>query len=346
MSERQKGPRSYQRVAQPDKNAGGALPTSIKNLVASKRQRLSLGALVRGVVIAVYEPDDGAAAHSPKSEDFKDKFSAILCDVMIIEDRYRSVLTRVPIMTMAHGITDLFQWTPRAATINAKDGGTIQLGASSTSTPPPTTDTDGDIVVVAFLDNDYAKPVIIGGLTHPQTAVSVSVNDSPKYKYRSIVRGNTIGIQEGGQIDIDATGQTDGTVESGGTESAAGNPAISIKTNGATITIDDDGIKIEESDGTTLTVNDGVQIALQLNKKATISGNTPTGISEALVKAGAWDQLFGPGGAFWTEAFPILTAVGALLGLPTTNLATALGLFAAGVSDTGATTTTDSTESA
>ena len=301
---------------------------------------------MRGVVVAVYAPDDPAAANSPKSQKFAGKYAEVLCDVLIIEDRYRGILPRVPILTMAHGVTDAVQWVPRAASVNVKEGGSVQLGASSTSTPPPSTDTDGDVVVVAFLDNDYQKPVIIGALSHPQTTVEVSTNDSPQYKWRSIIRGNVIGIQDGGQIDIDVTGQTNGTVVSGGTEQAVSNPTISIKTGGATVTIDNDGLKIEESDGTTLTVNDGVQIDLQSLKKATIGGYTLTGIQEALVKAGAWDQMFGPGGAFWTEAFPILTAVGALLGLPTTNLATALGMFASGVSQTGATTTTDSTESA
>ena len=322
------------------------MPEGIRNLIASKRQRLSLGSLVRGIVVAVYEPDDPNAANSPKSRDFKSSYSEILCDVMIIEDRYRGLLPRVPVMTMAHGMTDVVHWKPRASTINVKTGSKIQLGASSTSTPPPTTETDGDVVIVAFLDNDYNKPIIIGTLPHPLTRESVSVNDDPKYKWKSIIRGNLVGIQEGGQIDIDATGQTNGTIENGGAEQAVSNPTISIKTNGATITIDDDGLKIEESDGTTVTVNDGVQIEVQTGKKATISGNTPTGIEEALVKAGAWDQMFGASGAFWLEGLPILTAVGAILGFPTTNLTAAFGMFAGGVSQTGATTTTDSTESA
>ena len=71
-----------------------------------------------------------------------------------------------------------------------------------------------------------------------------------------------------------------------------------------------------------------------------------TQAEEALVKAGAWDQMFGASGAFWLAGLPILTAVGAILGFPTTNLTAAFGMFAGGVSQTGATTTTDSTESA
>ena len=71
-----------------------------------------------------------------------------------------------------------------------------------------------------------------------------------------------------------------------------------------------------------------------------------SGIAEALVKAGGWNDLFGPTGAFWTEALAILTAAAVDLAMDPPAVLTALRTtFAGGVSTTGATLTTDSTES-
>ena len=197
----------------------GWLPPHIFTIAGQKKARLTFGALLRGQVVAVYAPDDSSAARSPGTKGFTGKYSPWLCDIQIVENQYRSILPRVPIMTMAFGVTDMVQWKPRASTIDLRDGTSIQLEDSTSGLGTPAHEQDGDWVVVAFLDNDTNKPVIIGQLPHSQTLNPISVNDDPQYKWQARVRGNLIGIQDGGQIDIDATNQTTGTVETDGTES-------------------------------------------------------------------------------------------------------------------------------
>jgi len=318
---------TYQERFQVGDKVVGNTPQQISRLAQRKRSRLTLGALVRGVVVGVYE-GDAKAPGSPVQRGISSKFSGILCDVEVYEGEYCAFLPSVPVMTGAFGVTDKVQWTPRAATLNTKKGTKLLLETTEAERAPSITDSDGDVVVVAFLDNDYSKPVIIGALPSAQTLVAPSEEDTTKYKWEAIIRGNRVGIQDGGQLDIDVTGQTNGKVTgSKGEEESAANPTIVVTAKGATITIDDSGVKIEESDGTVVTVDDGVIINVPSGKKTTIGGNSGgvTGPPMGLVRSGGWDDMFGAGGAFWEEALPILFAIGAIIGKPTVKL-TALGV--------------------
>lgn len=304
-------------------------PSQVQQVWAAKRARYSPGSLVRGYIVAVYAGDDPTASRSPARAGIRDKVSNYLCDVQITEGTYSGILPRVPIMTGAFGITDRILMLPRAAGKDLKKGNSVALESTLTSKATPIHDSDGDLVIVAFLDNDYAKPVIIGALQHPQTLEPVAFTDTAP-KFEAILRGNRIAIEGNGKIVIDATAQTSGESTATGSEVPATNATIEIIGDSGTITMDAAGISI----------------AMNTAMKTTIGGYSAAGIAEALVKAGAWDDLFDPaGGAFWTEAYPILTAVGALFGLPTTQLAAKLALFATGFSSTGATIATDSVES-
>ena len=318
---------SYQEKFQVGDKVTGNLPVSISKLAQRKRTRLSMGSIVRGVVVGVYE-GDASAPKSPVQRGITSKANGILCDVEVYEGEYCTFIPAVPVMTGAFGITDKIQWTPRAATINTKKGTKILLETTKDQRAPSITDSDGDVVVVAFMDNDYAKPVIIGALPCTQTLVAPSEKDTTKYKWEATIRGNRVGIQDGGQVDIDVTGQTNGNLTgSKGEETPVSNPTIVITSKGATITIDDSGVKIEESDGTEVTIDDGVNINVPIGKKTTIGGNSGglTGPPMGLVRSGGWDDMFGAGGAFWEEALPILFTIGAIIGKPTVKL-TALGV--------------------
>ena len=302
-------------------------PPQIEQLWNSKKTRYAPGSLVRAYVVAVYAGDDPTAARSPLRTGTADKVSTYLCDVLISEGTYSGILPRVPIMSGAFGITDRILMLPRPASKDLKAGNSITLATTKTARATPIHDSDGDLVIVAFLDNDYNKPVIIGALQHPQTKAPVSFTDTAP-KFEAILRGNRIAIEDDGKIVIDATAQTTGVSIVDGSEVPALNPTIEIKGDAGTVTLNATGIQIE----------------MAVGMKTTIGGFNPVGIAESLVKAGGWNDLFGAGGAFWTEAFPIIAAAAGLFGLPTTALAAALATFSAGVSSTGATLTTDSVE--
>jgi hypothetical protein len=291
-----------------------------------KGARYSDGSLMRGYVIAAYAPDDPDASSSPERVGLTDKFSSWLFDIEIMEGSTRGVLKRVPMLNTAFGITDMTQWVPRAATVDVKTDNTLLLESTSEQTAGAVHESDGDCVVVAFLDNDLMKPIIIGTLPHPETTRQISVQDDPQYKYQAIVRGNLIGIQDGGQVDIDITNQTTGTVEQGGTEEAASNPALVITAPEATITINDDGVQIELSAGKKTTIDAG-------------SGGTV----EAMLHESAFAELFPD--PYLSEAIPILSAAGAMFGLTCPNLIAALAILASGTTTTGASVATAGIES-
>ena len=323
-------------------------PNHLRRLWNQKRGRYTAGSLLRGYVVAVYAPDDDAAAKAPKNAGIADAYSPYLCDVQIVEGAYSGILPRVPIMTTAFGVVDRVQYVPRAATIDTKKGNAIKLEGSVGDPATPIHDSDGDLVIVAFLDNDYNKPVIVGALPSASTRVPVRASEGQP-KWEAILRGNRIAIEDDGRIVIDATGQTNGVVREDGTEEPASAPEVQIDTqvfdiNGHTVTVTGDSTTIEAA-GTTVRINaSGVDIDLPTGSKTTIGGFSTTGVREAMVKEGGFADLFGPTGAFWIEALPILTAIGSLFGLPTTQLTALAALFGTGRSSTGATLYTDSVE--
>ena len=320
----------------PDGSVRVKPPSQIQELWAAKRGRFSPGSLLRGYVVAVYAGDDPTASRSPVRVGIKDKVSTYLCDVQVTEGRYSAIIPRVPIVTGAFGVSDRILSLPRAATKDLKQGNAVSLETTETSAATPIHDADGDCVIVAFLDNDLTKPIIIGALQHPQTLNPVSYTDTPP-RYEAILRGNRIAIEDDGKIVIDATGQATGETSADGSEVASSDPIIEILGASSTVKISTDGVIIE---------SDGVTIELGAGSKTTIGGYSAVGIGEALVKAGAWDDLFDPaGGAFWVEVYPLLSAVAGMFGMPLTNLAAVLATFSAGVSTTGATITTESLES-
>ena len=327
MSNKLSFPNQNRAYAPGDRSTRPLTLQRIRRRQQGKGARYSDGTMMRGYVIAAYAPDDPNAPSSPERVGLADKFSSWLFDVEIMEGSSRGVLKRVPMLNTAFGITDMTQWVPRAATVDVKTDNTLLLESTSQQEAGAIHESDGDCVVVAFLDNDMLKPIIIGTLPHPETTRQISVQDDPQYKYQAIIRGNLIGIQDGGQVDIDITNQTTGTVEQGGTEEAASNPALVITAPEATITINDDGVKIELSAGKKTTIDAG-------------SGQTV----EGLLHGSAFEDLFPD--PYLSEAIPILSAAGAMFGLTCPNLIAALVAFSvSGGTSTGASLTSAGIES-
>lgn len=365
------------RRSKTNNQAGGARApgrelSGIRRLAKRKGARFSAGALCRAVVVKAYAPDDVAAPWSPASQNLPGKYSAWLFDLEVFEGEYAQTLERVPMLSTAFGITDMTQFVPREASVDVKTGNSFKLvqdDAGSAAEPIQSiTQSDGDVVVVAFLDNDYGKPVIIGALAHPHTLRQISVNDSPKYKWQSFVRGNMIGIQDGGQIDIDVTAQTTGGVIAQGAESPAANPTVKVKADQFNVTVSKtDGVVIDDSDGQKITMSNGsiiieeknggkitlsssggITIETGLTQQATIGGTVVGQIKEAFVKAGAWDDTWGPNGFYWTTLHPMMAALGSLAGPAGAAYAASSTayqtLFTSGFSTSGATLKTTSVE--
>ena len=282
--------------------------------------RWAAGDLLRGYVVAVYNPDDLDAENGPRSVGITDDYPCILCDVVIIENEKRGLLTRVPIMTQAHGLTDYAQWIPRAATVNLL-GNDLKLQrtpGSSVQDATPLHETDGDIVVIGFVGNDYNRPIILGALAHPNSLVKPSVDDNPQYKLKRHVRGNVIGVRDTGEIDIDLSAQTSGAVEGDGSLTASANPTMVITAPDAVVTIDGSKVEIDYGSGDAKVTIDGAKVEIDVGggtSKATIENS-----QVVIEQAGGAALTLDSGGVDIDLAFGQQTTIaGATSGLGTTQ---------------------------
>lgn len=168
--------------------------------------RRANGLLLRGVVLATHVP--GA----------DDKEAGVSCDVWIIDSRYRAKLQRVPVLMRSAGLNDHEVWKPRPAT-TALAGGQLNI-ADRTTAPTAAEDMDGDHVLVGFMADDLAQPVILGQLPHPRTKRRPTADDSEPALYRAHFRGHKLSVGEDGSLTLDMTQASDGTIASDGTEQA------------------------------------------------------------------------------------------------------------------------------
>lgn len=206
--------------------------------------RAAAGLTVRGLVTAVTYPD----AASARSLGFDPSaVTGVLCDVQVIEPRYRSILKSVPIATRSGGVNDHEVWVPRAAS-QPIAGVDFNLYDDSLGQGTATTDTDGDFVLVQFLGNDFQNPIIVGQVPHPRTKRRPSANDPTKYTYRRYIRGVAIGIKDDGNVEIDLSAASDGAILPDGSEVPsllAGNLDL-IFQPGAKLTVKDSTVSAPE----------------------------------------------------------------------------------------------------
>jgi len=303
------------RLANAAKRAGSPTPT-----VGSTSQKTIKGAsynaglMVRGYVKQIYYPTTKTSTteeYSPNDSPVAhlgDVVSGILCDVMITESpQTLGLLQAVPILTTAWGIAERFQWVPRAVEHN------IAGGDLNEQTLPH--DTEADCVVVAFLDNDMKKPVIIGSLPHPRTPHHATIADGTHYKMRALVRGNEFQVEDQGKVVIDIRGQTRGYRynESDGQYTASGNPTFEIKSNASTVRVDDTATTIVAGDSVITVGADGnVNITTGAAGKVSVTGNTAgtvTGVQPVLLDTARIDIA-----KVLAEYMPTIAVAGALFG--------------------------------
>jgi len=143
------------------------------------------------------------------------KQRCMLSDVRTI-GRYTRVLSKVPHLQMVHGLWDEDFRTPRGATIHL-GGGELVSEPTSAQGPTPSEQTDGDHVVVAFLDNDPEQPVILPWqVPHPQAGYTPKAADGRVRRIRH--NGVLVEIDAAGNVTIDARGAAKPELGPGGAE--------------------------------------------------------------------------------------------------------------------------------
>lgn len=200
----------------------------------------AVNTLIRAYVYAVYRPGDPEA---PKSSD---PYTGILCDVLPIEPGYRGLLRNVPIMTQSGGAADTEHWEPTP--ISARlDGSELSLEGQGAS---PLHETDGDLVIVAFLGGDAFRPIIVGQLPHPGTANPAQ--DLDGYRWWRKLAGGIASVADDGGLAVDLR-ETEGqklTLQTTETTIDVDAGTTTVTTGGTTIVIDDGVVTITGADTT------------------------------------------------------------------------------------------------
>lgn len=252
--------------------------------------RSAQGLLLRGVVVAVYRPDDRPA----RTDAVEAANTAITCDVVILDPRYRCIFRDVPVVTQSQGLNDYETWVPRPATV-AINGATLNLDGKGV--PGLTTDlssVDGDHVLIAFMANDLQRPVILGALPHPGSKRRPS-GLGTKYKWSRWVRGIRVGVKDDGNVEIDLSEASNGTILPTGDEvptATAGNVVVTVSATGSIVVTDGgtpEGVILGESFLTDLQLG-LTEVATFLNGFGFVTPNLASllsQISTALATVGA-----------------------------------------------------------
>lgn len=191
----------------------------------------ALGAIVRAVVLATYYADDPGWEDRPWARGGAVK--GVCCDVRTY-GRQTRVLTRVPVLQLQHGIHDHDWWVPRPSRQSLTDTGVAMAGESGAGgvTATAAHDLDGDHVLVAFLEGDWAQPVILpGGLGHPASVHRMTADRGRVREIRH--HGVAITIDDAGNVTVDATGAAQEELGAHGIEQStigAGGGTIVLKT--------------------------------------------------------------------------------------------------------------------
>lgn len=221
--------------------------------------RTAGGMLLPGVILKVYRPDDRL-----EREDLDESLNpTVTCRVLIYAPRKRAVIDNVPILSHLLGVNDAEVWIPREAKLDLSGRSlTVEGGGSEKPTPPA--QMDGDHVVVGFLCDDLNQPIIVGRLPHPKTRRRPTSSGSPLYQLERWVRSIHMGVTEAGDILVDTTKASDGTVDNQGAEQASstsGNVTLALKqTAKLRIEIDGSNTVIEVDQGSVKIKADAVEM--------------------------------------------------------------------------------------
>jgi len=189
------------------------------------------GWITRAVVTQVYFADEDDRAWGGVDQ------KSVLCDVRTY-GRYSRILSKVPVLPRTHGLHDHDIYIPRAASVDISGGdlSSYPSGDGANSKPPTSAEsTDGDHVLVGFLDNDPSQPFIWPfALPHPNSKVRP---EKAAGRTRRIRHNGTLAEWDAeGNFSIDATGAAKAAYTSEGAEqsnSGVGGQIRLVTTDGA-----------------------------------------------------------------------------------------------------------------
>jgi hypothetical protein len=218
--------------------------------------------------------------------DEQDEFGpqyAVECDVILVSSGER--LMNVQVMQSQHGINNVHDlWIPRASTRVISGNSALNLTAAvsrrGTRIGPitPLDDTDGDMVVVSFLEGRPDWPLIVGALPHQRTNRVVIAGDGwaegsgadqrgvpEKNEYYVHHNGAEIRVNGSGEVLIDTVGAY--TDES--TEDASGDVGqVRIRVKEADDTSVRFTVAIGDDDDVLEVFKDGAQLRIDLGAAA------------------------------------------------------------------------------
>lgn len=283
-----------------------AMPTTPRQSVTAGRAN---GLMLRGIVanVYVYDAEEGYTTTDVDSP----TLNTIYADVLLISG---GMLPRCEVLQERSGLQEGSIWIPRATTLDVTGA---EVNAEFATNPY---NLDGDHVVVGFLDDDLAQPVILGCLPHPNSDIGrtaelddlglrmrlVNADGQPRlWKHR----GGYFGLDKDGNWLLDLTEAHEGQYEANGAEpdpkedGTSGN--ITVRTQAGTTLFLEMGsnasLQITEANGKVILANTG-DTDIQTDGDVAIG----TGASEHLVLGDTWD------GARGTMNAKLATAVTAI----------------------------------
>lgn len=179
------------------------------------------GVVTRAVVIQTFFADDpsigaGYTDNTGTPGAHPRQIKAVAASVLTYGRPGRhAFLPRVPVVQARHGLNDHHGlWIPRPTTVDLSTGLAPVLPdgnqADREQTADPT-NLDGEHVLVTFLDNDPAQPVIMGALPHPRANYRMVAANGPQV--RSRFRGVETCIDKDGNVIVNTYAANSGDID-------------------------------------------------------------------------------------------------------------------------------------
>lgn len=252
------------------------------------------GLLVRGIVIATYVYDADQALPTRVTPQ-----STIYADVFVYSSIPGMKINFLPRCLVAQERAGLHEgdiWVPRAATLDVT-GSPLNVENLRESDP---FDWDGDHVLVGFMDDTFALPVVLKEVPHPNADIGKTTSDDIGKRLRLVAaddqprqwkhRGAYWGVDSQGNWVTDLTGAHDGVYNPDGTEpdppedGSAGTWTVRAQKGGfAKIVGPDDQVFEMRADGTVQIVAPTGEQIIQLDPDGTLTINAPKQQSSIII---------------------------------------------------------------
>jgi hypothetical protein len=188
---------------------------------AIEKQAAHMGSSPRGLKVSavvvstyVYDEPNGANVVGTPAES-----RAVYCDCVCIDPRFHGIpIPRAKVTQSQGGLHWGEVWIPQAADLE-ESGDPVNKSAGTNLS-----NTNGDHVIVEWLNDDFGQPVITGALPHPINDIG-NVERNAGHRVRSILsdgrvrltkhRGSFWGLDDCGNWVVDTTRAHDGTLEEG-----------------------------------------------------------------------------------------------------------------------------------